>query len=382
MQNLYDKLTNYCNSDRYPFHMPGHKRCKREYPFTSFYQLDITEVENFDNLHHPMGILMEIQQKAATFFGTKQTFYLVNGSTSGNLSAISAIVPMGGKIILSRNSHKSAYHACYLRNLDIQYIYPEYVQEYSINGGINPNDIIHAIEENMDASAIFITSPTTDGIISDVKKIADICHRYGKILIVDEAHGSHLGQTAKMPLNAIQNDADIVIHSLHKTLPSLTQTALLHVNSDRVDLEKLQYYLSIYQTSSPSYLLMASIDQCIEILMKEKEDLYARFFYYKSIFDKNISKLSNLSVMNSDILGKYSIKAIDPGKILISTKGINLTGPDLYQLLEQEYDLQLEMANSNSVLAIATIMDEEMGFCRLAEALISIDSNLNKVNTR
>ena len=234
----------------------------------------------------------------------------------------------------------------------------------------------------MDASAIFITSPTTDGIISDVKKIADICHRYGKILIVYEAHGSHLGQTAKMPLNAIQNDADIVIHSLHKTLPSLTQTALLHVNSDRVDLVKLQYYLSIYQTSSPSYLLMASIDQCIEILMKEKEDLYARFFYYKSIFDKNISKLSNLSVMNSDILGKYSIKAIDPGKILISTKGINLTGPDLYQLLEQEYDLQLEMANSNSVLAIATIMDEEMGFCRLAEALISIDSNLNKVNTK
>ena len=307
MQNLYDKLTNYCNSDRYPFHMPGHKRCKREYPFTSFYQLDITEVENFDNLHHPMGILMEIQQKAATFFGTKQTFYLVNGSTSGNLSAMSAIVTMGGKIILSRNSHKSAYHACYLRNLDIQYIYPEYVQEYSINGGINPNDIIHAIEENMDASAIFITSPTTDGIISDVKKIADICHRYGKILIVDEAHGSHLGQTAKMPLNAIQNDADIVIHSLHKTLPSLTQTALLHVNSDRVDLEKLQYYLSIYQTSSPSYLLMASIDQCIEILMKEKEDLYARFFYYKSIFDKNISKLSNLSVMNSDKIGRAHV---------------------------------------------------------------------------
>jgi len=258
LEDLYSKLMAYGNSDVYPFHMPGHKRNKK---FDEFYKMDITEIEGFDNLHHPESIILEAEQRAAHLFGAEETFFLVNGSTSGILAAISSISKEGSTVLVARNSHKSVYHGIYLNNLKVTYLIPDVIEEFDINGGIDPEEVRICMEHNKEIAGVIITSPTYDGVVSDIRKIADIVHEYGIPLIVDEAHGAHFPLWDEAPESAISCGADMVIHSLHKTLPSLTQTALLHVNGNIVDRDKIRRFLGIYQSSSPSYVLMASIDR-------------------------------------------------------------------------------------------------------------------------
>ena len=228
---LEQKLNELEQSDIYPFHMPGHKRAFL--PFANPYAIDITEIEGFDNLHHATGILQEAQQKAADLYGAKKTYYLVNGSTCGLLAAISAAVPRGGKILVARNCHKAVYHAMYLRQLVPVYLYPEDTA-YGIQGQVTPQMVRKQLEQTPDIRAVVITSPTYDGVVSDVQNIADIVHAYGIPLIVDEAHGAHFGFSPEFPENATRLGADAVIMSVHKTLPAFTQTALLHLCSDRI----------------------------------------------------------------------------------------------------------------------------------------------------
>ena len=256
--NLYDRLLQYQSSEMYPFHMPGHKRRKDD--FANPFFIDITEIEGFDNLHHAEGILKDAQDRAAALYHSEETYFLVNGSTCGILAAVSACTARGGKILMARNCHKAAYHAAYLRGLDIEYLYPEKEDIFGINGGIHEDIVEKALEEFQDIQAVMITSPTYDGVVSNVEKIAQIVHRKGIPLIVDEAHGAHFGFHEYFPKSSVEMGADLVIHSLHKTLPSLTQTALLHVNGNRVDRECLRKFLDIYQTSSPSYVFMAGMD--------------------------------------------------------------------------------------------------------------------------
>ena len=228
---LEQKLNELEQSDIYPFHMPGHKRAFL--PFANPYAIDITEIEGFDNLHHATGILQEAQQKAADLYGAQKTYYLVNGSTCGLLAAISAAVPRGGKILVARNCHKAVYHAMYLRQLVPVYLYPEDTA-YGIQGQVTPQMVQKQLKQTPDIRAVVITSPTYDGVVSDIQSIADIVHAYGIPLIVDEAHGAHFGFSPEFPENATRLGADAVIMSVHKTLPAFTQTALLHLCSDRI----------------------------------------------------------------------------------------------------------------------------------------------------
>ena len=276
MGKLYEKLTQYKKSDYYPYHMPGHKRNMDGRPFQEYYSLDITEIDGFDNLHQAEGILLGIEKRANRMYGADQTFLLVNGSTCGILSAISAATKNGGKILIARNCHKSVYHGAYLRNLEVQYLYPKVSEQFGIALGITPESVEEKLKADEEISAVVITSPTYEGVISDIKKIAEIVHNYEIPLIVDEAHGAHLGFSHKFPNNAIGAGADIVIHSLHKTLPSPTQTALLHVSGKLIDREKLKRYLGIYQSSSPSYPLMAGMELCLDIVEVEGEKLFNR----------------------------------------------------------------------------------------------------------
>ena len=274
MGKLYDKLTEYKKSDYYPYHMPGHKRNMNGRPFQEYYELDITEIDGFDNLHQAEGILREVEKRANQMYGADDTFLLVNGSTCGILSAISATAETGGKILIARNCHKSVYHGAYLRNLEVQYIYPKVSEQFGIALGTNPEDVEEKLKADNDISAVIITSPTYEGVVSDIEKIAKIVHKYHVPLIVDEAHGAHLGFSKDFPQNAVANGADIVIHSLHKTLPSPTQTALLHVSGKLIDREKLKRFLGIYQSSSPSYPLMAGMELCLDILEEEGKELF------------------------------------------------------------------------------------------------------------
>ena len=243
MERLYKKLERYGQSDFYPFHMPGHKRnlasSAGKFPF----ERDITEISGFDNLHHAEGILLEAQENAAQLYGTRRCFFSVNGSTAALLSAISACVSKGGSILVARNCHKAVYHALYLRELQPVYIYPHEDSRLGINGGISPSRVERYLEEHPEVEAVLITSPTYDGIVSNVEKIAEIAHRHEVPLIVDEAHGAHFRFSEYFPVSAADLGADIVIQSFHKTLPSMTQTAVLHVCSDRVDVEKVKQFM-------------------------------------------------------------------------------------------------------------------------------------------
>ena len=258
MQILLEKLTAYGASDHYGFHMPGHKRQLDLMEGISPYQIDITEIDGFDDLHHAEGILKEAQEQAAKVYHAEETHFLVNGSTAGILSAILGSTRRGDQILVARNCHKSVYHAIEMQELKPVYLYPGFDPEAQLNTEISAEDVRAALERHPGVRAVVIVSPTYDGIVSDVESIAEAVHVHDIPLIVDEAHGAHFGFHPYFPENANQKGADLVIHSLHKTLPALTQTALLHMNGERADRRRVRKYLHMLQTSSPSYVLMAS----------------------------------------------------------------------------------------------------------------------------
>ena len=227
MEDLLKKLIKNREEGSYPFHMPGHKRRTSKLPKELPYGLDITAIDGFDDLHHAEGILRSYMEHAADVFGCDRLWYLVNGSTAGNLAAISAVAEYGDTIIVARNCHKSVYNAIFLRGLKPVWIYPDEVEEFGIHGAMRPYEVETALMEHPDAKAVFLTSPTYEGIVSNVEKIAAICHKKNVPLLIDEAHGAHFGFHPAFPDSAIHLGADLVINSVHKTLPSLTQTAIL-----------------------------------------------------------------------------------------------------------------------------------------------------------
>lgn len=373
MENLYDKLYAYSKSDFYPFHMPGHKRNLLITEFTNPFSVDITEIDGFDNLHHAEGILKHAEERAANLYGSEETHFIVNGSTCGILSAISACTKHGDKIIMARNCHKAAYHGVFLRELKTEYVYPQLEHRLGLNGGLNPEEIRDLLIKDRSIKAVFITSPTYDGIVSDVETIGKIAHEYGIPLIVDEAHGAHFGFHSYFPANSIKAGADIVIHSIHKTLPSLTQTALIHVNGKLVDREKIRKYLDIYQTSSPSYVLMASIDSCIRLIESEGDRLFSEYAARLSVLRERLKRLKYIKLADCGIRGTSRIADMDLSKLVLSVRETGLTGKQLYHILLDEYHLQMEMAAGDYVLAMTSIADTEDGFIRLVEALEDIE---------
>ena len=380
--DLLKKLKEYGKSDFYPFHMPGHKRQYKESfaaDFPNPFSLDITEIEGFDNLHHPEGILKESMEWASGIYGSSRTYYLINGSSSGILSAISGTVSRGGTILMSRNCHKSAFHGVFLNQLKVEYIYPQIIPEFGIQGGLIPGKIEEMLMNHQEIQAVFVVSPTYDGIVSDVKAIAEIVHRFHLPLIVDEAHGAHFsfGREGKFPVSALELGADVVIQSLHKTLPSFTQTAVMHVREGYVDMGRLDRYVHIYQTSSPSYVLMAGIESCIRYMAGEGVKQMKLFSDKIDWIRMALSGLNHLKLLTDQEKGMYGIYDMDRSKIIISTRGTGKSGTWLDDRLRREYHLEMEMCGSDYVTAITTLADTQEGLERLCNALLSIDAMLS-----
>ena len=397
---LLERLTEYAGSDAYPFHMPGHKR--REIPdgipggFPDPYGIDITEIDGFDNLHHAEGILKDAMDEAAAIYGTDRSWYLVNGSTCGILSAVFATTENGGKILTARNCHKAVYHAICLNRLEAEYLYPEEITEFGINGGIRAEDVRKALEKDAmrcagnsgnvrgkitKIQAVLITSPTYEGVVSDIRAIADAAHEYGIPLIVDEAHGAHLeyaDQCHSFPKSALEYGADIVIQSLHKTLPCFTQTAILHVKGKLVDQDRISRYLSMFQTSSPSYLFMAGMERCIRYMDGDGRNEMVRYEKRLEHFMERMEGLQVLEVLDREICGKYrTVAGWDPSKIVVSTmRAEDFHGEELAETLRRKYHLEMEMTAPEYVIAMTSLMDTEEGFERLGTALLEIDGAL------
>lgn len=381
MSSLLEKLMEYSKEDYYPMHMPGHKRntalLKEFHP----YAIDITEIDGFDNLHHAEGIIKELLQRIERVYRSEKSYLLINGSTVGILAGIQACVNRGDTILMARNCHKAVYNAVILNELKPVYVYPQEDGIYGIHGGILPEKIEELLITHPEIKLVVLTSPTYEGIVSDMAKIVEICHNHKAKVLVDEAHGAHLGFHPAFPMNSIQAGADVVIHSIHKTMPAFTQTAIMHVNDDIRLQQRVETYLGIYETSSPSYLLMAGVDQCIGLLEEKSEELFEEYHRNLCEFYEDMQGLHHLQVMRGSDYKKeeirnHGIAEVDASKILISVKNTTITGKTLANTLLEKYKIQLEMSTLDYALAMTSICDTKEGFWRLRNALYEIDSNL------
>lgn len=363
-KTLYETLAGLAAANPARFHMPGHKGRGSKTAETDF-----TELEGLDNLHAPKGIIKTAQEQAAAFFGAERTFFLVNGASSGIIASVLAQTEENFPVVCARNSHISVYKGLCLSGARPVYAEAELIPGLGICGGVNPESIGRALAENSDATAVFIVSPTYEGVTSNIRKIAEISHKHGIPLVVDEAHGSHFGFGSVFPETALSQGADVVIQSWHKTLNALGQAAVLHVNGSRVDTERLAFYLSVLQTTSPSYALMASLDRNRALLEQQGNTLFARYERNLGYLRLGLSKTGSFRLLGKEIVGEASVTGFDPGKIVLLSNG---AGMELDAFL-RERGIYAEMSLPGYVLLMTSFMDRKHDYKRLLEAVAEFE---------
>ena len=367
-------LTEHADKHTVSFHMPGHKGSAiyRKFGYTEFLEkmmdCDITEIIGADNLFQTEGILKAAQEEYAKLYGVKRAYMLVNGTSGGVIAAIMASVPKGGKLVMARNSHKAIYNALLLADIQPVYAYPEMIEEYGISGEITAEEITRCLDENPDASAVILPSPNYYGICSDIRKIAEIVHSRGKILIVDQAHGAHLKffsdcGFSDMPQSAEEQGADIAVNSIHKTLASFTQSAALTFNSDLLDHYTLEDKLQMIQSTSPSYILMGSLDINADIIKNHKEEVFTAWHDALAYFYAEAENISGLAVIRD--------AKLDFTKINLDMSAYGLSGAELEHLL-MEKGIYAELTTGNILMCMTGIGNTKEHMDRLLAALKEI----------
>lgn len=380
-KTLAQQLESYAKGPARSFHMPGHKRRPLHSPALPW-ELDITEIDGFDDLHDPQEVLLEGMEKAAALWGSQFCRFLVNGSSGGILAALHAVLPRGSAVLVTRNCHKSIYHALELLDAVPIFLQPPIDSEFDLAASLPAQAVNDALTAHPEVKALVLVCPTYDGVLCDLPAITRLCHTKGIPVIVDGAHGAHLG-FGSFPAGAVEAGCDIVIHSLHKTLPSLTQTALLQAQGTLVDFQKLHRSLGIFQSSSPSYPLMASLDGCVDLLAREGDLHFARWADALAQFDRAILPLKHMKVLchGGDRLENHpDLFGYDPSKIVISTRGTLLTGPALMELLRVR-GFELEMCTPHSVTAMTGMGTTAEDLLLLADALLNMDGTLASAET-
>lgn len=368
---ILNQLCEIVNNNIVSFHVPGHKlgkiydRLGYSNILENIYKMDTTEILGTDNLHSPDGIIKKSQERAARVFKSKNTYYLINGSTCGIQGAIMSVCNPKDKIIVNRDCHQSVINTFILGDIEPVYIYPQIDTKTNILMGIKIEDAIKTINDNLDAKAILLTYPTYYGKVYDLKTICDYAHSKGMIVIVDEAHGAHLGLSNRLPMTALEQGADIVIQSTHKTLPSFTQSSMLHIQGERINQDRLTSILRMIESSSPSYMLMSSLELAVDIYEKKGEFLMEELLHNIDIFKNNINKNEHIKIYNDD----------DITKIFISSKELGITGYELDEMLRINYNIQVELSNYYGVLLICTIGNDRADFEALEYALEDISLN-------
>lgn len=337
------------NINTYPFHMPGHKRnAAFNLPASA---IDITEIEGFDNLHAPSGMLLQIERELSALYKSRKSYLSVNGSTCGVLAAVFAVCQPGDTVLIARNCHKSVYNACSLARLHVEYLQPGFDMEYGLYRAVTQEEVDAALKAHPQTKAVVITSPTYEGAVSRVTCPVP--------LIVDSAHGAHFSMAPWLPERVM---GDIVISSLHKTLPALTQTAVVNVYNEKW-IVPVKRYMDIFETSSPSYVLMSSVSRMLEILRKQQTDLFSSLYL-------NLKRLYTMELTHLKLL-----QTEDLTKVNISTVHSDITGNQLADLLRKK-GIEVEMADAVHVIAMATVGDTKYGFDLLMQALKDIDQSI------
>ncbi len=369
---IYDRLLDISSKNTIYFQLPGHhKRTNQFLDFNILPSFDTTETFGTDNLHEPEEIIFESMREVSRVYGSKESIYLVNGSTSGIHIAMMSVTKPGDSVLIQRNSHVSAYNGSILGRLNVEYIMPEYDSSIQLVGGIDAHKFKELIQNNRSIKACVLLHPSFYGVCSDLSEIIDIAHKNGVIVIVDEAHGPHLSFSDRLPKSAIELGADMVIHSAHKTLPSLTQTAVLHICSDRVNIDRVRSVSRLLQTTSPSYIFMTSIEKAVAYMdsFKGREDLDTLIGNINR-FNESISKIDRIKLLGNKSESLFYDRDIT--KIHFEIEGIR--GTDLIDILHRDYNINMEYADFRYVIGVTSVMNTEDDFKYLEDALGEIAS--------
>lgn len=369
-------MKNYVSERRIPFHMPGHKQGKgvnkllKSLFGQKVFRYDLTEVDGSDYLNSPTSVIQEAEKLAAQAFGSYKTFFLINGSTVGNHAAILSLVRENDKIIIGRNAHQSTAAGIILSGAYPIYAQPTMHKESGFYPVISPHEISRLISIYPEVQAVHLTSPTHIGFMPDIQSIHDLTSKHNIPLIVDEAHGSHFPFHSELPISAIKLGADIVVQSTHKTIGSLTQTSMLHINkSPYISSRKMQSILGILQSSSPSTLFIMSLDAARHQMAANGEKLLSRTLQLARNLRSQINTIPNLSCYGKEVVGTDDIYDLDETKILINVSKTGYTGYELEKILGRKYGIEVEMSDAQHLLVFVTIGDTESSVASLLNVL-------------
>ncbi|MFN3966110.1 MAG: aminotransferase class I/II-fold pyridoxal phosphate-dependent enzyme [Endomicrobiia bacterium] len=375
---LFDTLLEHAKRKVISFHTPGHKNGRsidkklRSFTGRNVYYFDVTVFPEVDSLHDPTSCIKKAQELMARAYGVQHSFFLVNGSSSGNIAMFLSACNPGDSVILSRSCHKSALAGIILSGVWPIWLQPKIDQNLDIIFDSSPNQIEEALEKFPEAKAVFITSPTYNGITTDLVKIAEICHKKGKILLVDEAHGPHLKFHKDLPISAVEAGADLCVHSVHKILSALSQGSVLHFNSELVDLNRTKKVVSMLQTTSPNYLILASIDLARKQVVESGEKMLDKIISLAEYARKNINHMKNFFCFT-----RKEIKALgydlDVTKLTINVTRTGFTGYHIEDVLAKEYNIQVDCADIFNLIAIMGIGSDRSDITALLEALDEMD---------
>ncbi len=371
---ILEMLQQYQQEQVVPFHMPGHKGGKGFAPMwqDSHLKWDITEFNGSDNLHDPQGVIQEAQELAAQAFGAQKTFFLVNGASIGIMAMLLSVVRPGQRVIIPRNCHKSVMSAVILGGMVPVYVQPQVDEEHLLMTGVTADSIEEALERYPDAAAVLVTYPNYYGMGGDMEAIARMVHRRGKILLVDEAHGAHLPFSDKLPPSSGELGADLWVQSAHKTLPALTQTAYLHMKGDRVPPDRVGMTLQHLHTTSPSYLLMMSLDWARHFMVTWGRTELERIAEAADRLRHRINREGHLYGFGPEWVGKPGVHVMDPTRLVVDVRKTGFTGYDIERILRREYHIQVEMADWYHLVFIITAADDRENLQNLERALLDL----------
>ncbi|MDR3595204.1 aminotransferase class I/II-fold pyridoxal phosphate-dependent enzyme [Clostridium sp.] len=373
---IYEALENYRKARVVPFDVPGHKQGRgnamlREFLGEQCLSVDVNSMKPLDNLCHPVSVIKEAEELAADAFGSKHAFFMVNGTSSSVQAMVMSVCKKGEKIIMPRNVHRSAINALVISGAIPVYINPGINKQLGIPLGMSVEDVKKAIKENPDAKAVFINNPTYYGICSNLKEITKIAHENGMYVLVDEAHGTHFYFGENMPMSAMEAGADMAAVSMHKTGGSLTQSSFLLLNCD-LQIGYVRQIINLTQTTSGSYLLMSSLDLARRDLMLHGKEIFEKVTQIAEYARSEINKIGGYYAFSKELIDKDAVYDFDITKLSVFTREIGLAGIEVYDLLRDEYGIQIEFGDIANILAIISVGDRNLAIERLISSLSEI----------
>lgn len=371
---LFEKISNYCKKKIVHFHIPGHRLGEGLPPefknmAPELFKMDLTEVPGLDDLHNPEGVIAEAQALAASLYDAGETFFLVNGTTCGLQALILSVAGEGERVLVPRNAHRSILGGFIFSGAVPVYLQPEIIPYFEIAAGIEPGRFQKQMQASPECSAVLAVHPTYFGTVGDLSGLVREAHRLDMPVIVDEAHGTHLYYSGELPAGALKCGADGVVQSVHKTGGALTQSSWLHVLGERINRKKLKDSLRLVQTTSPSYLLMASLDAARRQLAVNGKQLIGRALELAREARRRISLIKGLSLLGQEHLAGKAFFGIDPTRLVISVRELGLTGYQAKDILSRCYGVEVEMADFNNIVAIISLGTTRGDIDHLVESL-------------